>query len=115
MAAAEEMNEEKILALARTAKDAIIFQRRGKEIFLVLECVLFQNSLPKRWMQGFVSLESVTGIKSAYPQNECTSPEKASASEKHFVKINKLFFAVALMLTHIRKLFEIHPKYSIMF
>ena len=26
------MNEEKIRALARTAKDAIIFQRRGKEI-----------------------------------------------------------------------------------
>ena len=34
MAAAEEMNEEKILALARTAKDAIIFQGREKEIFI---------------------------------------------------------------------------------
>ena len=36
MAAAEEMNEEKILALARTAKDAIIFQGRGNEIFYPL-------------------------------------------------------------------------------
>ena len=35
MAAAEEMNEEKILALARTAKDAIIFQGREKEIFIL--------------------------------------------------------------------------------
>ena len=96
----EEMNEQKIPALARTAKDAIIFQRKiyfyfHHVLLLVSECALFQNSLPKRWMQGFVSFESVTGIKSAYSQNECTFPAEASASQ-HFVKINKLFFAVTV-------------------
>ena len=77
------------------------FKEKSKYFFfhhvlvLVSECALFQNSLPKRWMQGFVSFESVTGIKSAYSQNECTFPAEASASQ-HFVKINKLFFAVTV-------------------
>ena len=45
MAAAEEMNEEKILALARTAKDAIIFPGTEKEIF-ILFFFSFRNVFP---------------------------------------------------------------------
>ena len=110
---AEEMNEQKILALARTAQDAIIFQRKGREIFIFI--FLFRNAFRSRIVclnAGFVSLESVTGIKSAYSQNECTFPARG-LSLPAFCEDKQTILcchSVALMLTHIRKLFEIHPK-----
>ena len=82
-------------------------------LLLVSECASFQNSLPKRWMQGFVSLESVTGIKSAYSQNECTFPAERGLSFPAFCEDKQTILrchSVTLMLTHISKLFEIHPK-----
>ena len=43
----EEMNEQKILALARTAQDAIIFQRRRRrDMFIFI--FLFRNALRSR-------------------------------------------------------------------
>ena len=68
-------------------------KRNRNLLFLLLlqEFASFQNSLPKRRMQGFVSLESVTGIKSAYSQNECT---QFPAFQENFLEINKLFLAV---------------------
>ena len=91
-------------------------KKRRRDVYfplLVQECVPFQNSLPKRWMQGFVSLESVTGIKSAYSQNECTFPAARGLSLPAFCEDKQTILrchTLVMMLTHIRKLFEIHPK-----
>ena len=42
----EEMNEQKIPALARTAKDAIIFQRKGGDFSIfIMFFFLFRNVL----------------------------------------------------------------------
>ena len=91
--ACKEMNEQKIFALARIVRRTQLSfkEKEQKSSFLLQEFASFQNSLPKRRMQGFVSLESVTGIKSAYSQNECT---QFPAFQENFLEINKLFLAV---------------------
>ena len=102
---AAEMNEQKILALPRTERRMqLSFKEEEEEeeekeagfssLLLVQECASFENSLlPKRRMQGFVSLETVTGIKSAY---FLKMKMHIFHQRQNFVKINKLFFVVTL-------------------
>ena len=84
-----------------------------REIFIFI--FLFRNAFRSRIVcqnAGFVSLESVTGIKSAYSQNECTFPARG-LSLPAFCKDKQTILcchSFVLMLTHIRKLFEIHSK-----